>query len=107
MKIYFITLILLASLALDACKTKSGKNSGGESAETSEASKKVTKRRYFINEENSYSNFFFDSSSLSQYLAANKVSDTLSRRMISFYNNRNYQYAWFSGTGPTEQARGF
>ena len=28
-------------------------------------------------------------------------------RMRSFYNARNYQYAWFAGDGLTEQARGF
>jgi len=27
--------------------------------------------------------------------------------MISFYNHRNYQYAWFASDGPTEQAMGF
>ncbi len=41
------------------------------------------------------------------FIAANKVNDTISRRVRSFYNARNYQFAWFSGDGPTEQGRSF
>jgi murein L,D-transpeptidase YcbB/YkuD len=110
MKIKFLSILLVGGLFLGACNSKKsdgGSASGDDDSEKTEATKKVTKRRYFINEQNSYSNFFFDSASLTKYFADNKVSDSLTRRMISFYNNRNYQYAWFTQTGPTEQARGF
>ncbi len=95
----FLSLIVIFLIAA-GCNTKKDNEKG-------ESGKKVTKRRTFINEQNSYSNFFFDSSALTQYLQQQQVPDSLSRRMISFYNNRNYQYAWFSSSGPTEQARGF
>ncbi|MGN6165521.1 MAG: L,D-transpeptidase family protein, partial [Flavisolibacter sp.] len=36
-----------------------------------------------------------------------KVPDSVARRIRSFYNTRNYQFAWFSGDGLTEQALAF
>ncbi|MFL5786564.1 MAG: murein L,D-transpeptidase, partial [Flavisolibacter sp.] len=36
-----------------------------------------------------------------------KLPDTLTRRIRSFYNTRNYQYAWFTSGGLTEQAFAF
>lgn len=69
--------------------------------------KKISKRDYSINASNAYNTIFFDSMLLVKFLADNNVDEDLSRRMISFYNVRNYQYAWFSTGGLTEQARGF
>ncbi|MES2430254.1 MAG: L,D-transpeptidase family protein [Bacteroidota bacterium] len=100
-----IVAITLAFYACDSSNSEKGKNKS--SGNTEESNKKVTKRNYYINKQNSYSEFFFDSSELVKYITSNSLNDSLSRRMISFYNNRNYQYAWFTGTGPTEQARGF
>ena len=36
-----------------------------------------------------------------------KIADSIADRIRSFYNTRNYQYAWFSSDGLTEQARAF
>jgi murein L,D-transpeptidase YcbB/YkuD len=44
---------------------------------------------------------------IEQFLSEKKIPDSLANRMRSFYNTRNYQFAWFSGDGLTEQARGF
>ena len=44
---------------------------------------------------------------MESFIQQKKLPDSLSRRIRSFYNARNYQYAWFSGNGLTEQARGF
>src|SRR5436190_2766120 len=71
------------------------------------ADKKISSRNYSINHKNSYSDFFFDSSILATYIIEKKVPDSVGQRMISFYNHRNYQYAWFASDGPTEQAMGF
>jgi murein L,D-transpeptidase YcbB/YkuD len=60
-----------------------------------------------VTKANSYSDLFFDSTSLTNFIAQNKVPDSISRRLRSFYNTRNYQFAWFSSDGLTEQARGF
>ena len=60
-----------------------------------------------ITKDNSYSDLFLDSAALANFFTQNKVPDSISRRLRSFYNARNYQFAWFSSDGLTEQARGF
>src|SRR5262245_28014193 len=44
---------------------------------------------------------------MEKFIEQNQLPDPLPRRIRSFYNTRNYQYAWFSSDGLTEQARGF
>jgi len=82
-------------------------NKKKEGSELAEKDKKVSKRDLSINSSNAYNNLFFDSMVLVQFMADNKVDDALTRRMISFYNTRNYQFAWFTNNGLTEQALGF
>ncbi|MEJ7625254.1 MAG: L,D-transpeptidase family protein [Ferruginibacter sp.] len=84
--------------------TSESKSSKKEKAENE---KKVSKRDFTIIPANAYNNLFLDSNAMVEYFSKNNVSDAISRRMRSFYNARNYQYAWFSGDGLTEQARGF
>lgn len=55
----------------------------------------------------SYSDLFFDSSRLEDFLAKQQMSDTLRETFRSWYNTRNYQYAWFAHDGFTEQALAF
>lgn len=74
---------------------------------TAEESRNVSSRNASITPENSYSDLFFDSSKLESFITQNKLPDSVARRMRSFYNTRNYQYAWFSSDGLTEQALGF
>lgn len=81
--------------------------SSDDSGEKNETKKKITKRDYFITPAVAYNNIFFDSSVLEKYISSNSLDDKITRRMRSFYNARNYQYAWFSPDGLTEQARGF
>jgi len=84
----------------------SGDNSGDNSGSL-EKGKKMSSRDRSINSSNAYNDLFFDSTALVKFFADNKVNDTLIRRMTSFYNTRNYQFAWFSDSGLTEQALGF
>ena len=93
---------LLASFFSMSCTQKSDKT-----VSTENNSKRITRRNIYINRENSYSDFFFDSSKLASYITEQKLPDSLSNRITSFYNARNYQFAWFSSTGVTEQGRGF
>jgi len=72
-----------------------------------ENEKKITKRDYSINVNNAYNNIFLDSMSMENFIIEKKLPDSISRRMRSFYNARNYQFAWFSSQGLTEQALGF
>lgn len=108
MKKFFLASAI--SLFLFSCNSNSqdSKSSSSESkSEKAEKDKKVSKRDLTITPVNAYNNLFLDSSALVEYLSKNNVSDSVSRRMRSFYNARNYQYAWFSADGLTEQARGF
>src|SRR5688500_5337795 len=90
------------SLLISACKN----NGEGDDAPKSEE-KKITKRDYSINASNSYSDLFFDSTLMEKFLSEKNLDAEIARRMRSFYNARNFQYAWFSSDGLTEQARGF
>lgn len=67
----------------------------------------ISKIDVSINPSNSYSDLFLDTSSVQNFITQNKISDSIALRLISFYNARNYQFAWFSSNGLTEQARGF
>ena len=69
--------------------------------------KNITKRDVSITPGNSYSNLFLDSVVVEKFIVDQKVTDTLARRIRSFYNARNFQFAWFSDDGLTEQARGY
>lgn len=93
-----------------ACGGNSSDGNGdgdGAKGSKSELDKKITKRDLSITKANSYSDIFMDSSDLENFIAQKKPSDSIIRRMRSFYNARNYQFAWFAGNGLTEQARGF
>ncbi len=102
--IYPLFFILFA-----ACKNnKNDKEiAGGNNNEKSINTKKITKRDYSINTSNSYSDLFLDSNAVEIFIAEKKLNDTLTRRLRSFYNSRNYQFAWFSNDGVTEQGRSF
>jgi murein L,D-transpeptidase YcbB/YkuD len=96
---------------LASCKNNKDNGTEESTEETknqkSELEKKITKRDYSINASNSYSDLFLDSMVVENFIATKKLNDTLTRRLRSFYNARNFQYAWFSGNGVTEQGRSF
>jgi murein L,D-transpeptidase YcbB/YkuD len=89
-----------------ACNSQDS-NSQTTDSTTSESAKNVSSRDISITPANAYSNLFFDSMKMESYVTENKLPDSVARRMRSFYNTRNYQYAWFSSNGLTEQALGF
>src|SRR5690606_23820473 len=82
-------------------------NSQEDDKEKAEIEKKVSKRDYSITKANAYSDLFLDSMRMEKFIAEKNFSDSIIRRMRSFYNTRNYQFAWFTSNGLTEQARGF
>ena len=96
---------LIGSL-IASCQNSTGKSSDDDDNEAKEK-KNVSKRDYSINRSNSYSNIFLDSAAVEKYMSDKKLSDRVVRRIRSFYNARNYQFAWFSSDGLTEQALGF
>jgi len=106
--IFFIALISIFTACKNNKNDKETTNSNNTgNTENTENSKKITKRDYSINGSNSYSDLFLDSNTVENFIAEKKLNDTIARRLRSFYNARNYQYAWFSGDGITEQGRSF
>jgi L,D-transpeptidase YcbB len=99
-KIIFILAlpIILFSCADNAANSQEKKSSEG---------KNVTTRDLSITKASSYSDLFLDTAAVSNFITQNKLADSIARRLKSFYNARNYQFAWFSSDGLTEQARGF
>ncbi|RYY88078.1 MAG: hypothetical protein EOO15_09930 [Chitinophagaceae bacterium] len=94
---------------LAACNAQTGGADNDDNGPEGRAAtdKKISKRDISITRANAYNDLFLDSSALAAYIATNNVPDSIARRMTSFYNARNYQYAWFASNGLTEQARGF
>ena len=103
-KTIIITIVFLAFLS--SCNRNTESNSSSRKT-NAEKDKKITKRDFSITKENAYNNLFFDSMVLVKFITDNKLDDSISRRITSFYNARNYQFAWFTNNGLTEQARGF
>ncbi|HRO47899.1 L,D-transpeptidase family protein [Agriterribacter sp.] len=67
----------------------------------------VEERDTTITVSNAYTQLFFDSIALEHYIQQQPFSDSIANRFRSFYNARNYQYAWFFNDGPAEQAYNF
>jgi murein L,D-transpeptidase YcbB/YkuD len=103
MKVVFICAIIFCSLFI-GCNNNSNPQEGSNEPKSE---KKVSSRDRSISAVNSYSDLFFDSTALENFIKQKKIDDSIARRMLSFYNARNYQFAWFSSDGLTEQARGF
>jgi murein L,D-transpeptidase YcbB/YkuD len=55
---------------------------------------------------NAYSDLFLDSNAVDSFIQKEKLDDSSATALRNFYRVRNYQYAWFTSDGPTEQARG-
>src|ERR1700755_606047 len=64
-------------------------------------------RNLAINKHNSYSTLFTDSATVESFIKEQKLNDSISHDMRVFYNARNFQFAWFSGDGLTEQTFAF
>ena len=89
-----------------AC-SNSTNNQDGTGSKTDKPDKNISKRDKSITAASAYSNLFLDSLTMEKFIAGKKIPDSIANRMRSFYNTRNYQFAWFSSDGLTEQARGF
>lgn len=104
MKRLLIYTALLGSL-FAACQNANSSVDGDD--DTKEEKKKLSKRDYTITKANSYSDLFLDSTGMEKFIADKGIADSMARRIRSFYNTRNFQFAWFSTNGLTEQARAF
>ena len=100
-----MTVALSSLIFFAACQSKDEKNIGTKSQ--SEKDKKVSKRDYSITKANAFNDLFLDSTDVENYITKNNIADSIARRIRSFYNTRNYEFAWFTSNGLTEQALGF
>lgn len=101
-----LTVALAFLVFISACKSKDGNNKDIKESKT-EKDKKISKRDYSITKANSFNDLFLDSNDVENYFEQNNIADSISRRIRSFYNTRNFEFAWFSPAGLTEQALGF
>jgi L,D-transpeptidase YcbB len=108
MKKILIYASILVSLFASCQMKGNGDNSDSPNEDQNNgSSRKISKRDYSINKSNSYSDLFFDSTAMEHFIKQKKLPDSIANRMRSFYNARNYQYAWFATDGLTEQAYAF
>lgn len=108
MKTKFI-LTLVSFALLSSCNNVTGKEEkdSGTNTETEKKEKKTSKRDYSITSASAYNSLFLDSMTVEDYMSKNNFDKSLSRRVRSFYNTRNYEFAWFAPEGLTQQAFGF
>lgn len=118
MKYFFFILFIAAAVIFSSCKKKKkdiivkpvatlDKKFQQFDPQNFDNEANISPRDFSIDTTNSFSRLFFDSMQLVKFIADQKLDPSIGTRMTSFYNTRNYQYAWFSDDGPTEQARGF
>jgi murein L,D-transpeptidase YcbB/YkuD len=112
--IYLLTFILFlgsCSNSQDDKKTKTAEQAFENMdapADKKEKQKTITDRDYSITPGNAYNNMFLDSLAMEKYIEKRNLSDKkIADRVRSFYNARNYQFAWFAPEGLTEQTRFF
>ena len=98
-------LITLSAIVIGSCQNN--RSDEKKDTETNEWERNVSKRNKSITPENSYSALFLDSADVETFIIRKKLADSISRRVRSFYNTRNFQFAWFDTDGLTEQARSF
>jgi murein L,D-transpeptidase YcbB/YkuD len=98
-----LTILLLAVIIVAiGCKSRPGATSNSEKEVVA-----VTPRNTEITTGNAYNNLFLDTSVVEKFITQQKLNDTIANRLRSFYNARNFEYAWFDSNGLNEQAYGF
>ncbi|NLR61357.1 L,D-transpeptidase family protein [Chitinophaga polysaccharea] len=98
--------VLLACLIVAACK---GPSSPGTSSspESSQEEDTVSPRNRGITPANAYNDLFLDSMAVEKFIQQKRLDSHMANRLRSFYNTRNYEFAWLDSKGPTEQASAF
>jgi L,D-transpeptidase YcbB len=97
-------LILIAfvfGISFSAC------NNGNGNVFNKKAKKTFTERDISITSQNSFSDLFIDSSKLEEFIMDKKIDSATAQHLRSFYNSRNYQFAWFNQSGLNESGLAF
>jgi murein L,D-transpeptidase YcbB/YkuD len=72
-----------------------------------QANGEVVPRDYTIDTSIAVTDMYLDSTAMEQFISKQQFHDSLSKRIRSFYNGRNYQYAWFNSQGMSTDAGTF
>jgi L,D-transpeptidase YcbB len=101
-----ILIVVTTLLSLSSCT-----GVAGWFGNNSDSTKTVTttadlQRDETITPANSYSDLFLDSNSVRNYIDRQKLDPTKAQTLKNFYAVRNNEYAWFTSSGLTEEARG-
>ena len=96
-----------ALLALSSCNGIAGVSGTDDSTSTVDNSTHAAfTRDESITKENAYSDLFLDSNAVSSYITSSKMDAGKAQMLRNFYMVRNNQFAWFTSSGLTEEARG-
>ena len=102
-------ILAVTALSIAFCSCQNLVKNESSATEDSSAAKDVyvAERDQSITPQNSYSDLFLDSTAVETYIQSSKLNEQTARGIRSFYNTRNFQYAWFTTQGITEQGKGF
>ena len=96
---WIVLILVLAGFVLNSCD---------EDGQLSFRKKKTfTERDRSITPENAFTDLFLDSMRLEAFIQEGKLDSATAQHMRSFYNGRNYQFAWFNKDGLTEPGLSF
>lgn len=90
----FIPLLLLLAACDNLQKSEAREN-------------EVTVRDTTITKATSFSELFLDSATVEKFIATHEVKDKRADQLRSFYQSRNYQFAWFTEQGLAQQGSAF
>ncbi len=99
-----IPILIVVTLVLGSCNDGSTASATGKDLPIEQS---TISRDRNIDKQNSFNDIFLDSTSVEQYIVAEKLNDTVSNAIRGFYNARNFEFAWFSSSGLIEQAFSF
>jgi murein L,D-transpeptidase YcbB/YkuD len=106
MKHLMILLFAVVTVTIGCKQHKKGTNgSNNENEQSIEVA--VTPRNTSITTGNAYNDLFLDTAAVEKFITQQKLNDTIANRLRSFYNARNFEFAWFDTNGLNEQAYGF
>jgi L,D-transpeptidase YcbB len=106
-KLAILALVGISAVSCNGIAGWSGSNTDSTAHSGMASESKVWARDLSITKENAYSDLFLDSTVLDSFITREKLNEADAQSLRNFYNVRNFQYAWFSSSGPTEQVRGF
>lgn len=97
--------LIPAFLLLASCQNMEG-NFKASNAHEGKSSDEVIARDESITAANAYSDLFLDTATVERYIRSQALDAAQAQEVRNFYNQRNYQFAWFASDGFTEQGRG-